>query len=710
MSQTTNLGLFKHDNPATNTNSFNITTALNENWDKIDDNVADTNLAIQQQNNTIINLDTSLTSSLNTEITNRQNQDNNLQNQINALASGSPLVANSISEMTNTSRIYVNTADGNWYYYNGSTFVSGGVYQSAEFAANSIQSKSIKSLDYSKVEKVETINIGDFGTPQGYNGTTVNNYTDNSVSFSGSGNHGIFLLNFKDVDKTKTYIITGDITSNFTCYVALFENTNTYKFQLQTILYNFTSKKIRCKVTPFQLQNTIIPKVLIYGSGDTDVVINNLKVYVDGEEELEDNFVLNKEKNTPFYQNIKNNTMETDITNWTRQGFGAGVEKNIFSKTEFELYRDGSASGSRGITSPVLNDTSKKLIIECDVENVSQSELNFTFYIAKSNNSFIGIGNQTNIDENNHFKTIVDMPYYAVYSGYSNYYVWLMLAGEGIVKFTNFKFYYSDIVEASIYADNFTDMIKNIDNKVSGSSIIKSDVMYIQAPNNKYFMQANDSGTLQLIDVIPNKTLFIGNSLLLGNHHGDYAFGMCATNNQSDYYYHISQHILSKKGTATFEKMLGTDFEGATNQTTVNNFLNNTLLPKLNNDLQLVLVQLGDNINTQEKVTMFNTSCLELLQFIRTHAPNSRVVFVGEWYSTSQKQTIIAKACKNSGCQFVDISMLNIEENRSSIGTVITYPDGYTETVNSSGVASHPNNIGMKAIADKVLNELGFDE
>lgn len=37
MSETTNLKLFKHDNVSTNTNPFDIETALNDNWDKIDD-------------------------------------------------------------------------------------------------------------------------------------------------------------------------------------------------------------------------------------------------------------------------------------------------------------------------------------------------------------------------------------------------------------------------------------------------------------------------------------------------------------------------------------------------------------------------------------------------------------------------------------------------------------------------------------------------
>ena len=77
---------------------------------------------------------------LNTEIelrkssdNNLKNQANNLQSQIDSLASGSPQVANSIEEMTDITRVYVNTADGHWYTYNGTAWVDGGVYQSTSF-------------------------------------------------------------------------------------------------------------------------------------------------------------------------------------------------------------------------------------------------------------------------------------------------------------------------------------------------------------------------------------------------------------------------------------------------------------------------------------------------------------------------------------------------------------------------------------------------
>lgn len=78
------------------------------------------------------NGDNFLQHKIDTESNIRGEVDSNLQSQINSLASGSPLVASDISEMTDTSRVYVNATDGNWYYYNGTNWVIGGVYQATE--------------------------------------------------------------------------------------------------------------------------------------------------------------------------------------------------------------------------------------------------------------------------------------------------------------------------------------------------------------------------------------------------------------------------------------------------------------------------------------------------------------------------------------------------------------------------------------------------
>lgn len=54
-----------------------------------------------------------------------------VQSKVNALVGGAtPQVVSSVSAMTDTSKIYVLSTDGNWYYYNGSAWVSGGQYAS----------------------------------------------------------------------------------------------------------------------------------------------------------------------------------------------------------------------------------------------------------------------------------------------------------------------------------------------------------------------------------------------------------------------------------------------------------------------------------------------------------------------------------------------------------------------------------------------------
>ena len=54
---------------------------------------------------------------------------NEIDVKVNNATNGSPLVASSTSGMTDTSRIYVNTSDGYWYYYNGTAWTQGGIYQ-----------------------------------------------------------------------------------------------------------------------------------------------------------------------------------------------------------------------------------------------------------------------------------------------------------------------------------------------------------------------------------------------------------------------------------------------------------------------------------------------------------------------------------------------------------------------------------------------------
>lgn len=64
---------------------------------------------------------------------------------------GSPLIAGSITDMIDTSKVYVNTTDGNWYSWDGEGWVIGGVYNS--------QGVANKSISVLKTDFIETDNL-----------------------------------------------------------------------------------------------------------------------------------------------------------------------------------------------------------------------------------------------------------------------------------------------------------------------------------------------------------------------------------------------------------------------------------------------------------------------------------------------------------------------------------------------------------------------
>lgn len=54
-----------------------------------------------------------------------------IDQKLDVIGNGSPLVASSVSGMTDTTRVYVNTTNGKWYYYDGDSWEIGGDFQSS---------------------------------------------------------------------------------------------------------------------------------------------------------------------------------------------------------------------------------------------------------------------------------------------------------------------------------------------------------------------------------------------------------------------------------------------------------------------------------------------------------------------------------------------------------------------------------------------------
>ena len=165
---------------ANNNEQNSLMTALYNAYVELQDYVNDyfDNLDVQEEINNKLDAmaqDGSLYNIIKTytdPIVNQQNAlINQINNKVNSVATGSPLVANNLSDMVDTTRTYVLTSNGKWYYYDGDSWEIGGDYQSATIGDDSINYNMLVTnlQENVKIEDLETVEytvVGNF-----YNGS-----------------------------------------------------------------------------------------------------------------------------------------------------------------------------------------------------------------------------------------------------------------------------------------------------------------------------------------------------------------------------------------------------------------------------------------------------------------------------------------------------------------------------------------------------------
>lgn len=144
---------------------------------------------------------------------------------------GTPLVASSISGMTDTTRNYINTTNGHWYWYNGTTWVDGGVYQATE------DSETLDNLN-NKVTSILPFKTIDIGTSEDWE---VGMYSTN-----GSFNSGA------------TYARTTD-------YLSILPNHYLYLYQ--------PNQALTFRVAFFDITKKLLGEVLNYATQSVDEYI-----------------------------------------------------------------------------------------------------------------------------------------------------------------------------------------------------------------------------------------------------------------------------------------------------------------------------------------------------------------------------------------------------------------------------------------------------
>ena len=223
----------------------------------------------------------------------------------------------------------------------------------------------------------------------------------------------------------------------------------------------------------------------------------------------------------------------------------------------------------------------------------------------------------------------------------------------------------------------------------------------------KWYISVDNNGVLKANRNTFSKLCIIGNSITW-HPITDYwwgTWGMAASVREKDYAHLILERAKKSNPQCTLDYFNFAEWETASTSSA-----RSALLPNLDTHLSVqpdcVIIRLSENIQSAGLATL-EADYKTLIQYIRAKVPNAKIFSGGSFFKTSDnRDDLINAACAAENVSFSYQSQLDIAENRSVIGAQVYGDDGQWHTVNHTGVASHPGDKGMQAIADIFINQL----
>lgn len=195
----------------------------------------------------------------------------------------------------------------------------------------------------------------------------------------------------------------------------------------------------------------------------------------------------------------------------------------------------------------------------------------------------------------------------------------------------------------------------------------------------------------------PKKVLILGNSI---TRHGPKAdidwtgnWGMAASAEDKDFVHLIERALTSRTGSKPAVLAINiAEFE--------RNFATYDVNAKLKDattfGADLIILALGENVpslTSESSRIQFNQSTQKLLSLLKGDR-NPRIIVRSSFWANAVKDAILKQVCEEAGGAFVDISALGKDESNYARSE---------RPFKHEGVARHPGDRGMQAIADAIM-------
>lgn len=224
---------------------------------------------------------------------------------------------------------------------------------------------------------------------------------------------------------------------------------------------------------------------------------------------------------------------------------------------------------------------------------------------------------------------------------------------------------------------------------------------------SKWYIRVKNDGSVYAERNTFSKLCIIGNSITL---HGitDYwwgEWGMAATKRENDYAHLILKQAQKGNPACSLDYFNFSAWETATTSEERTALLPQYLDEHLALNPDCVIIRLCENIQPAGTSTL-QQDYQALLQYVKSKVPTAKIFCGGSFWPAADKDARIAAACAAEGVSFSYQSQLDTPENCSAIGTQVYGDDGSWHSIDNEGVASHPGDKGMQAIADIFIKQM----
>ena len=188
---------------------------------------------------------------------------------------------------------------------------------------------------------------------------------------------------------------------------------------------------------------------------------------------------------------------------------------------------------------------------------------------------------------------------------------------------------------------------------------------------------------------------------------------MCASSPKKDYFYLVSEEIRKSNPDCKFFKLHGSGLEHSESVEEFeevfyqrpNIYTGRPVADSLTPDLDLIILQITDNVNTEKKYQTFHHTSELLLSRIRECCPHAEIFWVYGWYYKRAIQQKLLEVCDRFDVEKIDIRAFHYKTNEAQPGMLFESKDG-TQKPAMELWLSHPGDKGMQAIADQIISAL----